>query len=122
MNKLVKSVPKKDLISEFLHSLNGILGLTERELQVMAALINFDINYEEQPNINKNVANTENRRWIIKNLGVTKDNLCRYLKRMKEKGLLKVGTAEDELTVNRALIPDIINDRIQITIVLKADD
>lgn len=122
MNKLVKSVPKKDLISEFLHSLNGILGLTERELQVMAALVDMDMNYVEQPNSNKNVANTENRRWIIKNLGVTKDNLCRYLKRMKEKGLLKVGPAEDELTVNRALIPDIINDRIQITIVLKADD
>ena len=88
----------------------------------MAALVDMDINYVEQPNSNKNVANTENRRWIIKNLGVTKDNLCRYLKRMKEKGLLKVGPAEDELTVNRALIPEIINDRIQITILLKEND
>lgn len=119
MNKLVKSVPYDDLITEFLHSLNGILKLTDRELELMATLIKFDIEYEKIPNINKNVANRNNRRYIIDNLGITKDNLSRYIKSFKEKGILIAGPAEDELCVNKALIPIVIGDRVQITIILK---
>lgn len=97
MNKLVKSVDRDQLIPEFLHTMNGILGLTGRELQLMEALIKFDMDYQEQPNTNKNIANRQNRKWITENLGITKDNLSRYIKAFKEKGILKVGPAEDEL-------------------------
>lgn len=119
MNKLVKSVSNGNLISEFLHTLNGILKLTDRELELMETFIKLDINYEKDPNTNKNVANTKNRRYIIDNLGITKDNLSRYIKSFKQKGILKSGPAEDELCVNQALIPTIINDRVQITVILR---
>lgn len=122
MNKLVKSVSNGNLISEFLHTLNGILKLTDRELELMATLIYLDINYEKKPNSNKNVANTKNRRYIIDNLGITKDNLSRYVKSFKQKGILLVGPAEDELRVNPALIPIIINDRVQITVILRINN
>ena len=122
MNKLVKSVSDNELITEFLHALNGILKLTDRELELMATLIKMDIEYEKIPDIAKNVANTKNRKWIIENLGITKDNLSRYIKSFKEKGILKAGPAEDELTVNKALIPIVIGDRVQITIILKIKD
>ena len=122
MNKLVKSVSDNELITEFLHALNGILKLTDRELELMATFIKMDIEYEKVPDIAKNVANTKNRKWIIENLGITKDNLSRYIKSFKEKGILKAGPAEDELTVNKALIPIVIGDRVQITIILKIKD
>ena len=122
MNKLVKSVSDNELITEFLHALNGILKLTDRELELMATFIKMDIEYEKISNIAKNVANTKNRKWIIENLGITKDNLSRYIKSFKEKGILKAGPAEDELTVNKALIPIVIGDRVQITIILKIKD
>lgn len=122
MNKLVKSVSDNELITEFLHALNGILKLTDRELELMATFIKMDIEYEKTPDIAKNVANTKNRKWIIENLGITKDNLSRYIKSFKEKGILKVGPAEDELTVNKALIPIVIGDRVQITVILKIKD
>lgn len=122
MNKLVKSVPDNELITEFLHALNGILKLTDRELELMATFIKMDIEYEKIPDIAKNVANTKNRKWIIENLGITKDNLSRYIKSFKEKGILKAGPAEDELTVNKALIPIVIGDRVQITVILKIKD
>lgn len=122
MNKLVKSVSDNELITEFLHALNGILKLTDRELELMATFIKMDIEYEKIPDIAKNVANTKNRKWIIENLGITKDNLSRYIKSFKEKGILKAGPAEDELTVNKALIPIVISDRVQITIILKIKD
>jgi len=119
MNKLVKSVDRDDLITEFLMSLNGILRLTDRELELMAEFIRLDINYVKGPNENKNIANRLNRKHIISTLGITKDNLSRYIKSFKEKGILVSGPAEDELSVNKALIPEIIGDRVQITIVIR---
>lgn len=119
MNKLVKTVNKDDLITEFLTSLNGILRLTDRELELMAELIRLDINYNKRPNEHKNIANRQNRKHIIQTLGITKDNLSRYIKAFKEKGILIAGPAEDELSVNKALIPEIIGDRVQVTIIIR---
>ena len=119
MNKLVKTVPKTDLYIEFLKSLNGILCLTDREIELMAVFIKFDIEYPRLPGLSKNVANTINRKYIINSMHITRDNLSRYIKRFREKGLLVPGKVEDELTVNKIIIPEIIADRVQITIILK---
>ena len=100
-------------------SLNGILRLTDRELELMAELIRLDINYNKLPNEHKNIANRQNRKHIIQTLGITKDNLSRYIKAFKEKGILIAGPAEDELSVNKALIPEIIGDRVQVTIIIR---
>jgi len=121
MNKLVKTVPNTDLYIEFLKSLNGILGLTEREIELMAVFIKLDIEYPKLPGLNKNVANTINRKYIINSMHVTRDNLSRYIKRFREKGLLVAGKAEDELMVNKILIPEIIADRVQITITIETN-
>ena len=50
MNKLVKGVSKTDLYNEFLKSLNGILDLTDRELQLLSTFIQLDINTPKLPN------------------------------------------------------------------------
>ena len=92
MNKLVKKVSSKELIPEFLRALNGILRLTDRELELMVMLIQLDIDYVKTED-NKNVANTANRKLIMSTLGITKDNLSRYIKSFKEKGLLIEGPA-----------------------------
>lgn len=39
MNKLVKVISKTDLYKEFLRSLNGILDLTDRELELLETFI-----------------------------------------------------------------------------------
>ena len=122
MNKLVKSVSKADLNTEFLKSLNGILDLTDRELELLATFIDIDINTPKLPNISKNVINTENRKYIKKTLGITPDNLSRYISKFKKEGLLVQGKAEDELVVNKILIPEIIKDRVQITLILRVNE
>lgn len=119
MNKLVKGVSKTDLYNEFLKSLNGILDLTDRELQLLSTFIQLDINTPKLPNISKNVISTENRRYIRKTLGITPDNLSRYITKFKNQGILVKGRVEDEVMVNKALIPEVIGDRVQITIVLR---
>lgn len=122
MNKLVKTVSKENLYLEYLKSLNGILQLTEREQQLMVKFIEFDLSFEPAPGVAKNVANTKNRKRIRAELGVTPDNLSRYIAKLKRDGLLVKGVAEDELIVNKILIPEVIKDRIQVTIILKVDD
>lgn len=119
MNKLVKGVPRTDLLKEFLNSLNGILNLTDRELELLTTLVELDVNTPKLPNIHKNVISTENRKYIRRTLGITPDNLSRYIKKFKEQNILQKGKADDEVYVNKALIPEIIGDRVQITIVLK---
>ena len=119
MNKLVKGVSKTDLYNEFLKSLNGILDLTDRELQLLSTFIQLDINTPKLPNISKNVISTENRKYIRKTLGITPDNLSRYITKFKKQGILVKGRVEDEVMVNKALIPEVIGDRVQITIVLR---
>lgn len=119
MNKLVKGVSKTDLYNEFLKSLNGILDLTDRELQLLSTFIQLDINTPKFPNISKNVISTENRKYIRKTLGITPDNLSRYITKFKNQGILVKGRVEDEVMVNKALIPEVIGDRVQITIVLR---
>lgn len=121
MNKLVKSVSKADLNTEFLKSLNGILDLTDRELELLATFIAIDVTTPKLPNISKNVISTENRKYIRKVLGITPDNLSRYIARFKKQGILVKGKIEDEVVVNKALIPEIIGDRVQITIILRVN-
>lgn len=119
MNKLVKSVARTDLYTEFLKSLNGILDLTGRELELLATFIELDINTPKLPNISKNVISTENRKYIRRTLGITPDNLSRYIAKFKSQGILVKGKLEDEVIVNKALIPEIIGDRVQVTIILR---
>lgn len=119
MNKLVKTVSKTDLYKEFLQSLNGILDLTNRELELLAALVEIDVNTPKLSELSKNVISTDNRKYLNKKLKITQDNLSRYINKFKEKGLLVRGKLEDEMCVNKALIPEVIGDRVQITIVLR---
>ena len=121
MNKLVKTVSRTDLYREFLNSLNGILKLTDRELELLTTFIDIDVNTPKLPNVRKNVISTENRKYIKRTLGITPDNLSRYIAKFKPQGILRVGKADDEVMVSKALIPEIIGDRVQITIILKVN-
>lgn len=122
MNKLVKTVPKDNLYFEFLKSLNGILKLTDRELDLMTELVKLDVNFEPASGLAKNVASAANRKLLKSILGITPDNLSRYITKFKRDGLLICGSAEDELFVNKILIPEVIKDRVQITIILKINN
>lgn len=121
MNKLVKTVKKEDLYNEFLTTLNGILQLTDREKELMVLLLNIDRTTPKLPGYDKNIISTENRKYIMKTTGITKDNLSRYLGKFKDKGLLIKGKVDDEWLINPALIPEIIGDRLQITVILKVE-
>lgn len=121
MNKLVKTVKLNDLLPEFLQTINGILRLTNRELQVLVELIKLDVGYVKLPKVSKNIVDKKGRKHIMSVLNMEGERLSRFIKRFKELGLLIVGPAEDDCWVNPAIIPIIINDRVQITLILRVD-
>lgn len=81
-------------------------------------LLDLDINYKKVPNHGKNIINKNNRKLIRSTLGITPDNLSRYFGKFKERGILVKGSADDEIFINKALIPEVIKDRVQVTIIL----
>lgn len=90
-------------------------------MELLVMLLDIDINTPKLPGYNKNIISTENRKYIKSTLGITKDNLSRYIGRFKDKGLIIKGRADDEWMINPALIPEIIGDRVQITVILKIE-
>lgn len=118
MNKLVKTILNSDLVPEFLNMLNGILNLTKRELDALVEIIKINTNSPK----NENVVSADIRKQISKNTKISLENLARYIVRFKKKGILVNGKSEGSILLNKAIVPEIIGNRVQITIVLKIKD
>ena len=122
MNKLVKVCKKDDLHLEFLKALNGIIDLPKRELQLLHTLIRLQLNPQLSGNDDESVISAVNRKYIQTNLGISPDNQSRYYKRFKALGYLVKGKVDKQWSVNQILLPQVIKDRVQITIILKVED
>lgn len=123
MNKLVKQVRKEDLYSEFLKALNGIIDLPKRELQLLTLLVRLQV----EPQLSNNdpetgVLSANNRKYIEKELGITQDNQSRYYKKFKDLGYLVKGKIDKQWLVNQILIPQVIKDRVQVTLILRINE
>ena len=65
MNKFIKTVTEDRVCYEFMHSLNGIIGLTERELQVFSVLLSMRLQDIKTKNPRLSIDRAENRKRII---------------------------------------------------------
>lgn len=68
------------------------------------------------------VLSANNRKYVEKELGITADNQSRYYKKFKDLGYLVKGKIDRQWLVNQILIPQVIKDRVQITIILRIDE
>lgn len=117
MNKLVKKVSKDNLYIEYLKAMNGILHLTDREIELMTLLIDLDLSYDPASEEPKNIVSRDNRKLIRAKLNIASDNLSRYISRFRKEGFL-VYKKDGTVSVNKMLIPEIIRDRIQVAVIL----
>lgn len=119
MNKFIKTVSESDVCYEFLRGLNGLMGLTNRELSVFSALVSLRMADIKDRNSKLQLDRTSNRKIIMKNLGISKDNLSKYIKIFVEKGILIRGKNK-RVNILESLIPDIIGGRVvQTSIIIK---
>ena len=121
MNKFIKTIPADKVGYEFLHSLNGLLGVTSRELELLSLFLDMHLLNVKTRKWRIAVDSTDNRKRLMAVTGITKDNLCRYIKSFKTK---KIFVRDDGiLSFNKALIPIVIGGKtVQITMILKIKD
>jgi hypothetical protein len=123
MNKFIKTIPTERISYEFLKSLNGLLGLTERELELLSVILDINEKNTKSRKQKENIDCTENRRIMMEKTSIGKENLSRYIKGFRTKGILVKEYNSKFLEINKALLPETIgNKTVQIVMILKIKD
>jgi len=123
MNKFIKTVPLSSVNYEFLRSLNGLLGLTDREIDLLSIFLDLENRDSKAKGQRKSIDGTANRKEIMRITTITKDNLSRYIKRLKAKRIIVRDYKEDINVLNKAILPVIIGNKVvQITMILKVKE
>lgn len=86
MNLLKKKVSKETLFSEYTKILNGVLLLSPREVEVFSFLL-----FKDSGGGVININTKDIRSEIIKKYSISEANLSRYLRVIKDKGLIVRG-------------------------------
>ena len=118
MNKYRKQIKPKNKYREFLKVLNGNLHLTDRELEIFSLLMRID--REWLPVLDgevKHIVSTDNRKAIMKETRVNKNNLTKYIGMLKEKGLL-LSNSEGGVEVSPMFMPKETGEIIEIVFTL----
>ena len=106
MNTLKKKVTLNNLFTEYAKILNGVLQLSDRELEVFAFLLKAD--YDGPAYVNNHINSKEVRKRFISSTGVSEANYSRYLGTIKKKGLI-VKSQSGKWVLNDIIRPVINN-------------
>ena len=118
MNTFVKTIGPNSISSEFLKSLNGLTLLTEKEIELFSILIDIELSLIKTKTKHSSIDNAKVRKALMEMTGVTKDNLSRYMRKFREKGLLVSDGVNSK--INKALIPNVIGGKtVQVSMILK---
>ena len=117
MNTLAKTINQSELSIEFLKSLNGLMNLSNRELELLSVFLDIQLEIQKRK-LKTNIDSTQNRKLVMMMTGITRDNLSRYIKKYKDRGLFI--RYDNVLAINKVLVPMTIGGRtVQIAMVLK---
>ncbi len=109
-----KKIKRKDVYRQFLVLTNSLLKFTDRELDVLSLLLQI------QEDKSDNILSTVNRRFIMKETRVNKNNLSKYIKKMKSMGV--VLKDEKGYYINNKYIPVVDNGLVELLFVLEIKD
>lgn len=116
MIKFVKSTTENKIFLDYIKSINGILELTHREMEVLSELFKQDYGMSDSIHP-KNIADKNVRKRIMKDYNISKENLSRFISKFKRKGILI--SEFDDLYVNPRLMPQMLDDQIIVDIIIK---
>ena len=101
---LRKKIANKDLYTEYVKILNGVLQLSNRVSEVFAFILAADFLFPS--NINSKVI----RKAITQKLNIPESNLSKYLRVLKDKNLI-VRSSKNKWIVNDNIRPIIIENK-----------
>jgi len=119
---LKKTIKKKNLHKEYLKIMNGVLQLSYREAEILSLLLKIDLEWKPiMPTDFKNIISTDNRRKVMSESRINKNNLSKYIAMFKDKGLI-VTNSFGGYEISKRLLPDISKGYIDITFILEIDE
>lgn len=114
-----KKINKRELYRYFLVLTNSLLQLTDRELDVLALLMQIQMEGRTVLGKPVDILGTDNRRLIMKETRINKNNLSKYIKNMKERGIIL--NDENGHYINGMFIPDVKNGLAEVLFVLELE-
>lgn len=116
--KLRQQIKQKNLYQEFLKVISRG-ELPQREIDVLCLLIGIDKSWKPRsPRETKNVVSADNRKFIIAETKINKNNLTKYINILKRKGLL-VRLETGGYEVSREVIPVVENNKVVVTFIIE---
>ncbi len=120
MNEFGKNIKSENLYTEYVRILNGLLQLSDREAELFALLLKVDYEWEPKLGEPKNILSTDIRRAIMKETLVNKNNLSKYIKVLKEKGVLM--KTDDGYEVREMFVPKLTGGLLEVVFALDTRD
>lgn len=121
MNRFVKTVTPSEIYTEYLKSLNGLLRLTDRELEILAKIIELNPKVSDD-NEFENVVSLQVRRRIMYLTKVNKANLSKHITNFVNRKYLIRDNITKCVKINKALIPVITDGKIIINMTINIED
>lgn len=121
MNRFVKQIEPSNIYREYLTSLNGLLRLTEKELDILAKIIELNPSSTD-PEVYANVVSLPVRRKVIKDAKVNKANLSKHITNFTKRGYLIKDNITGSVVINKALVPIIENGVVTIQMIIRLDE
>lgn len=115
-----KTLKRNDLYRQFVVLINYLLGLTDREMEVLALLMQIQMEQKLILNKPNDILSTDNRRMIMKETLLNKNNLSKYIMKMKALGIIHKD--ENGHYINSMFVPDINEDTAEIMFILNIED
>ena len=104
MKAFKKTIKDKDIYKEYVNILNGLLGLSGKEMEVLSLLLEIELSKPTILGKKQDILSTDNRRALMDKTGINKNNLSMYIKVFKDKGIILKD--EEGHYINKMFIPD----------------
>ncbi len=83
-----KTIKDKNIYKEYINIINGLLQLSGKECEVLYILLEIEATRPVILGKKQDLLSTDNRRALMEQTGINKNNLSKYLSVLKDKRIL----------------------------------
>ncbi|MFW5890659.1 MAG: hypothetical protein ACOCUI_00395 [bacterium] len=103
--------------------MNGLLNLSERECQVLSILLKLDAEWTPRMDSDyKNILSTDNRKILMRETLINKNNLSKYIKTLKSKGLIIEDDEKEVYEIQPMIKPNVMDNKARLSFILELEE
>jgi hypothetical protein len=110
-------VTDSNIYKKYVEVLNSLFGLAEREMDVFASLLKIDMEWgSDEP---KDIIDTRSRKQLMKETLINKNNLSKYVGKLKSLKIIIYNNDKDGWIINKNLVPTLQDNKFNVNFVLQ---